>query len=139
MHRILRIPYNPTGPTPSSSPLTYNPLSATDVANSLLPTGTAPAERSKKAVKLSPAGVRRYTIHAFEREERFRPERLVVNGRRERRVVVVLARDGRHYRVLDLDCARLRREEGGGEEGETEIILEGEGEDGEGDTAMSGV
>lgn len=91
-------------------------------------------------MKLSPAGVRRYTIHAFEREERFQPESLVVNGRRERRVVVVLARDGRHYRVLDLDCARQRREEGGGEEGETEIILEGEGgEDGEGDTVMSGV
>ena len=62
-----------------------------------------------------------------------------MNGRRERRVVVVLARDGRHYRVLDLDCAGLRRGEGGGEEGETEILLEGEGGDGEGDTVMSGV
>ena len=42
-------------------------------------------------------------------------------------MVVVLARDGRHYRVLDLDCAGLRRGEGGGEEGETEILLGGGG------------
>ena len=47
---------------------------------------------------------------------------------------------GGHFRVLFLVCARLRRDEGGGEEGETEIILEGEGgEDGEGDTVMSGL
>jgi anaphase-promoting complex subunit 4 len=135
VHRILRIPY--TVSTPSSSPLTYHTLSAQDIAHSLLPNGTAPAARSGKVVQLAPAEVRRYTVHVFEREGRFVPSRLVVNGRKGRRVVVVLARDGRHYRVLDLDCENGRGED---EEGETEISLEGEGEeDGEGDTVMSGV
>lgn len=74
------------------------------------------------------------TIHVFEREGRFTPAKLVVNGRKERRVVVVLARDGKHYRVLDMDYPSRAEEEEG--EGMTEV----EGEIGEdGDTVMSGL
>jgi anaphase-promoting complex subunit 4 len=42
-----------------------------------------------------------YTRHVFE--GRFTPLKLVVNGRKGRRVVVVLGSDRKHYRVLDLD------------------------------------
>lgn len=75
--------------------------------------------------------MKQYTVHVFEHEARFEPARLVVNGRKGRRVVVVLAKDGRHYRVLDLDHPSRRQEEGEGE-GETEV-------DGDGDTVMSGL
>lgn len=52
------------------------------------------------------------------------PHKLVVNGRKGRRVLVVLAQDGKHYRVLDLESV--------GGEG-----VDDSGEDGEGDTIMS--
>lgn len=36
-------------------------------------------------------------------EGRFTPLKLVVNGRKGRRVIVVLGSDRKHYRVLDMD------------------------------------
>jgi anaphase-promoting complex subunit 4 len=60
-------------------------------------------------------------------EARFTPLRLVVNGRKGRRVVVVLGSDRRHYRVLDLDY---------GEGAVEEDDVEGEGEGG--DVEMGG-
>lgn len=49
----------------------------------------------------------------------------MVNGRKERRVVVVLDKEGKHYRVLDLDFKAR-----GGKEGEGGKAEEGqEGED----------
>lgn len=71
----------------------------------------------------------------FEHEARFEPAKLIVNGRKGRRVVVVLAQDGKHYRVLDLDYSSLREGEGEGDD-EGEGGMDG---DGEGDTVMSGL
>ena len=73
--------------------------------------------------------MQQYTIHVFEREGRFTPAKLVVNGRKGRRVIVVLAKDGKHYRVLDMDYPNQQEEE------ETE----GEGDGDDGDTVMSGL
>lgn len=76
--------------------------------------------------------MQQYTIHVFEKEARFTPSKLVVNGCKGRRVVVVLAEDGKHYRVLDLDYPSQREEE----DDETEVEVD---EDVEGDTVMSGL
>jgi anaphase-promoting complex subunit 4 len=54
----------------------------------------------------------KHTRHVFE--GRFTPLRLVVNGRKGRRVVVVLGSDRKHYRVLDLDFSEKTK---GGREG----------------------
>jgi len=58
-------------------------------------------------------------------EGRFTPLKLVVNGRKGRRVIVVLGSDRKHYRVLDMDF----KKGGGGVDGESEES----GADGEGD------
>lgn len=74
-------------------------------------------------------------------EGRFTPLKLVVNGRRGRRVIVVLGSDRKHYRVLDMD---FRKREGRGEEGEgsEDEDEDGAGEgvetDGDGDVEMVG-
>jgi anaphase-promoting complex subunit 4 len=58
----------------------------------------------------------KHTRHVFE--GRFTPLRLIVNGRKGRRVVVVLGSDRKHYRVLDLDFSeKIKRE--GEEDGES--------------------
>jgi anaphase-promoting complex subunit 4 len=57
-------------------------------------------------------------------EGRFTPLRLVVNGRKGRRVVVVLGSDRKHYRVLDLDFKKGDEEDEaseGEEEGDVEM------------------
>lgn len=132
-YRILRLPYNITTQS-DSPPLTYHTLPTSETANHLLPAGSAPASSSRTMTSLTPAAVQQYTIHVFEREGRFTPAKLAVNGRKGRRVVVVLAKDGKHYRVLDMDYPSQREEE----EGETVLDLEGEvGEDG--DTVMIGL
>ena len=134
-HRILRIPYRQT-PQSGDASVTYHTLPAAEHAKHLLPTGSAPAASSRRTTDLTPTLVQQYTIHVFEQEARFSPSKLVVNGRKGRRVVVVLAKDGKHYRVLDLDypSQREEEEEEEEEEGETEVEV---GEDG--DTVMSGL
>ncbi|KAJ8116671.1 hypothetical protein OPT61_g1956 [Boeremia exigua] len=127
-YRILRIAY--TTAQGSAPPLTYHTLPAAENAEHLLPKGSAPAASSRALTKVTPAVLQQYTIHVFEREGRFTPARLVVNGRKGRRVVVVLAKDGKHYRVLDMDYPSQREDE----EGESEVEV---GEDG--DTVMSGL
>ncbi|KAJ4988520.1 anaphase-promoting complex component Cut20/Apc4 [Stagonosporopsis vannaccii] len=127
-HRILRIPYTTTSHI-ETLPLSYHSLAPAEMATHLLPTGSAPAASSRKLTRLTPAVVQQYTIHVFEHEGRFTPARLAVNGRKGRRVVVVLAEDGKHYRVLDMDYPSQRENE---EETEVEV-----GEDG--DTIMSGL
>lgn len=65
--------------------------------------------------------VDKHTRHVFER--RFTPLKLVVNGRKGRRVVVVVGSDRKHYRVLDMDY-RTGGEEvvEGDEEGDVEMV-----------------
>lgn len=44
-----------------------------------------------------------YTWQEFPEGVSWTPERLEVNGKMNRRVICVLAQDGFHYRVYDLD------------------------------------
>ena len=44
-----------------------------------------------------------YTWQEFPQGVSWTPERLEVNGRKGRRAICVLAQDGFHYRVYDLD------------------------------------
>lgn len=45
-------------------------------------------------------------------EGRFTPFKLIVNGRKGRRVIVVLGSDRKHYRVLDMDFSvRKKRQD----------------------------
>lgn len=79
--------------------------------------------------------MRKHTRHVFE--GRFSPLKLVVNGRKNRRVVVVLGRDRKHYRVLDLDFRK--RKEKGEEEGFEGVSSDESGEgSGDDDVEMGG-
>jgi anaphase-promoting complex subunit 4 len=64
---------------------------------------------------------------------------MIVNGRKGRRVIVVLGSDRKHYRVLDMDYWKGGMRVGDGED-EDEDEGEGDGDDGveEGDTEMGG-
>lgn len=58
-----------------------------------------------------PPGVNSYDLkesshllrHTFPKGPTWTPERMEINGRKERRAVCVLAQDALHYRVFDLD------------------------------------
>ncbi|CBX94211.1 predicted protein [Plenodomus lingam JN3] len=86
---------------------------------SLLP--SAPAPTPPNTTQVPRAMVDKHTRHVFER--RFTPLKLVVNGRKGRRVVVVVGSDRKHYRVLDMDY-RTGGEEvvEGDEEGDVEMV-----------------
>ncbi|KAH9869907.1 hypothetical protein J1614_006828, partial [Plenodomus biglobosus] len=86
---------------------------------SLLP--SAPAPTLPDPMRVPQATVDKHTRHVFE--GRFTPLKLVVNGRKGRRVVVVVGSDRKHFRVLDMDFKT------GGESGE---------EDEESDVEMAG-
>ncbi|KAH7128403.1 anaphase-promoting complex, cyclosome, subunit 4-domain-containing protein [Dendryphion nanum] len=134
--------FGSTTPTPSSKPtststststssvppIPYHPLDASITASLLLPTGTPTPLSYRHDHVFSAEEVKKFTRHVFD--ARFTPLKMVVNGRKGRRVVLVLGSDRKHYRVLDLD---FREEKGkGAKEGG------GEGEEGEGDEEMGG-
>lgn len=121
---ILSIPYTPTS-NPERSVLNYAPIPAQDVASTFLPNGTHSAESQRTSVSFSSELVTQYTRHVFE--GRFTPLKLVVNGRKGRRVIVVLGSDRKHYRVLDMDF----KKGGGRVEGEEDS--EDDGGEGEAD------
>lgn len=49
--------------------------------------------------------LQRFVKHVFPKEEGFVPAKLEVNGRKNRRVALVLDEEGRRWRVYDLDHA----------------------------------
>lgn len=103
------------------------------LSSTLLPDGARAPDTVRVNHDISPEVVDKYTRHVFE--GRFTPLKLVVNGRKGRRVVVVLGSDRKHYRVLDLDYRREGRGVGvssGSEDGD------GDEEEGEGDVEMGG-
>ncbi|KAF2678059.1 hypothetical protein K458DRAFT_377414 [Lentithecium fluviatile CBS 122367] len=91
--------------TTKNSIINYTPLPPT-----LLLNGTStptPSSHTSTPLPLSPHLLAKHTRHTFE--GRFTPLKLVVNGRKGRRVVVVLGSDRKHYRVLDLDFRERKR------------------------------
>ena len=98
---------------------------------------------------MTPSLIEKHTRHIFE--GRFTPLRLVVNGRKGRRVIVVLGSDRKHYRVLDMDFkmkkgkdkGKERGGDGGAEGSESESYSDSDSDDdqggrGDGDVEMSG-
>ncbi|KAF2026229.1 hypothetical protein EK21DRAFT_74700 [Setomelanomma holmii] len=134
---ILSIPYTPsqtpgtphtaTTATTAKQALTYTPIPHTSLQSHLLPTGTPVPSTHRPTTDLTHAQIQTCTRHVFE--GRFTPLKLVVNGRKGRRVIVVLGSDRKHYRVLDMDFRKGgKAEDGSGGESE-----DGEEEDGDGD------
>ena len=81
--------------------------------------------------------VEKYTRHVFQ--GRFTPLKLIVNGRKGRRVIVVLGSDRKHYRVLDMDYRMKKKNKENYDEGDgSESESESEAEDRDGDVEMGG-
>jgi anaphase-promoting complex subunit 4 len=102
--------------------VSYTPMPATTLAPTLLPNGAPPPTSLRTIVPVTMDMVTQCTRHVFE--GRFTPLKLVVNGRKGRRVIVVLGSDRKHYRVLDMDFRK-----GGGQ-------VDGEGDSDEETEAM---
>ncbi|KAJ5047724.1 anaphase-promoting complex, cyclosome, subunit 4-domain-containing protein [Bipolaris maydis] len=108
---IVSLPYTPTTVSPMDKQhqqhqkeqlIYFTPISSpAAVPSCLLPQGKPVAHSSRQTIPVTPEDVEKYTRHVFE--GRFTPLKLVVNGRKDRRVIVVLASDRKHYRILDMD------------------------------------
>jgi anaphase-promoting complex subunit 4 len=140
---IISIPYTPPPHPPSHiqtrnhSPLIqYTPLPSEHLPSTLLPRGAAAPTALRQTVAMTPHVIEKHTRHVFE--GRFTPLKLIVNGRKGRRVIVVLGSDRKHYRVLDMDY-RQRRARAEGEDGTDGSETEEDGGGmGDGDVEMSG-
>lgn len=44
-----------------------------------------------------------HPLHVFAANSRFKPERIEINGRKDRRLIWVLGNESRQYKVFDLD------------------------------------
>ncbi|KAF1837407.1 hypothetical protein BDW02DRAFT_543989 [Decorospora gaudefroyi] len=136
---ILSLPY-----TQPAGPIIYTPLPLPTSTSTRLPDGTPAPASSRHHIHITREMVAKYTRHVFE--GRFTPLRLVVNGRKGRRVIVVLGSDRKHYRVLDMDFASKMKkgegkgkDKGGGGGGEESSSDGSDGElDREGDVEMRG-
>lgn len=91
---LLKMPYQ------KQSVIHYKPLEGS-VAQQQLPGGKA--GRITSNLELSEEQIREYAVHTFPPEERFKPLRMEVNGRKDRRFVTVIGEDLRHLRIFDLD------------------------------------
>lgn len=114
--------------------VTYTPLPHASVQQHLLPQGTPPPSLSRNNIAITRETIERHTRHVFE--GRFTPLRLEVNGRKGRRVIVVLGSDRKHYRVLDMDF-RMKKDK----DSRDDVSWNGsdsEAEDGDGDVGMGG-
>jgi anaphase-promoting complex subunit 4 len=104
---ILSLPYTSAS---SSTPITYSTLPSTSYQNHLLPSGKPASPTSRQVVNVNTETIKKHTRHVFDR--RFTPMKLIVNGRKGRRAVVVLGSDRKHYRVLDLDFKESKKNGG---------------------------
>jgi anaphase-promoting complex subunit 4 len=80
--------------------------------------------RTPHEIDLSPLA--KYISHTFGPDDRLLPAKLEVNGKKNRRFVVVLGEDGRQMRIFDLDYS----------EGDEQVTRAFTGRDGDGDAAM---
>ncbi|KAF1952198.1 hypothetical protein CC80DRAFT_527960 [Byssothecium circinans] len=144
---LISIPYTPSPSpsnqaikTPSDPIISYTPFPPSFITSTLLPHGSAIASSSRTNIAITPEVLKKHTRHVFE--GRFTPLKLIVNGRKGRRVVVVLGSDRKHYRVLDLDF-RARRGGKTGGSGDVAQVDEEASDDsewsGDGDVEMGGV
>ncbi|KAG9191539.1 hypothetical protein G6011_10273 [Alternaria panax] len=135
---IVSLPYTPgiNSMSRGHSVIAYTPLPHTSIQEHLLPQGTPPPSPVRSNIAITRDMIEKHTRHVFE--GRFTPLRLVVNGRKGRRVIVVLGSDRKHYRVLDMDFRMKKDTEGGDDGSGSGSGSEGEVEDGDGDVSMGG-
>jgi anaphase-promoting complex subunit 4 len=139
---IISLPYTPatTNNTPHQHPspfITYTPLAQASLHQHFLPRGTPPPPSPRNTISITQDMVEKYTRHVFQ--GRFTPLKLIVNGRKGRRVIVVLGSDRKHYRVLDMDYRMKKKNKEDYDEGDgSESESESEAEDRDGDVEMGG-
>jgi anaphase-promoting complex subunit 4 len=78
----------------------YRPVEE-PVAQKLLPHGKSGI--MPHVLKINLEEMKSFIVHTFPPEERFKPLRIEVNGRKHRRFVTVIAEDLRYLRIFDLD------------------------------------
>ena len=135
---IVSLPYTPAANDVPHQHLliTYTPLPQSSLQQHLLPQGTPPSSPRNKT-SLTRELIQKHTQHVFE--GRFTPMKLVVNGRKGRRVIVVLGDDRKHYRVLDMDYRMRKKNKEDGDEGSgSGSGGESDAEDRDGDVEMGG-
>ncbi|CAI6336371.1 unnamed protein product [Periconia digitata] len=135
---LLSIPYT-TASTSSSFPPHASPsllrilFSESPNSPPLLPSTstTSSSAPQSSTLTLSPPDIESLTKHVFT--PRFSPLKIVVNGRKGRRVLCVVGEDRRHVSVLDLDYRE------GDERLDDDDDDSDEGIEGDGDVVMGGV
>ncbi len=71
----------------------------------------------------NPEHLSTYTWHEFPMGVSWTPQRIEVNGRKGRRAICVIAEDGFHYRVYDLDSPQdMDENEGSKTQGSDEVM-----------------
>lgn len=120
---LISLPYNPASAPVPKHLVAFPPVSSDKIPSTLLPKGHALPTSSRHSVALSAEDVEHYTRHIFE--GRFTPLKLVINGRKGRRAVVVVGSDKKHYRVLDLDFEEGQEGEGESGSGESDVEMSG--------------
>ncbi|KAF1844126.1 uncharacterized protein K460DRAFT_343122 [Cucurbitaria berberidis CBS 394.84] len=118
---LLSLPYT------SMKLVAFSPVPSSRLPDTLLPAGKSVPKSLRTTVPMTSELVKKYTRHVFE--GRFTPLKLIVNGRKGRRVVVVLGSDKKHYRVLDMDFRKRKIKEGQEEGGSADESEEDEDED----------
>ncbi|KAF2423806.1 hypothetical protein EJ08DRAFT_700920 [Tothia fuscella] len=93
---LLILPYRPS----PDCDISYT-ASSTPHSNTYLPKGHAISYSS--SIIVSDEMFSSFVQHTFSEEDRFKPLKIEVNGRKERRFVTVVAEDLRYLRVFDLD------------------------------------
>jgi anaphase-promoting complex subunit 4 len=97
--RLLSLPYRPStddnGGILAYKDLTFS-VFETDISNRQA--GSIEADAQFDQGFLQP-----YTKHVFATSDGFKPVKIEVNGRKNRRICVVLGEDGRQMKIYDLD------------------------------------
>jgi anaphase-promoting complex subunit 4 len=98
---LLSLPYrsSPSGPNALFS---YSDFTA-NISKTQLPNGRADSITKIRPTVLDKENIQPYVKHVFPTMESFKPAKIEVNGRKNRRVCVVLSEDGKQMRIYDLD------------------------------------
>ena len=99
--------------------------SSHDVERHMVP-GGMPIQSGKVSTEITSAQLQQFIKHTFGPDDRLQPAKIEVNGRKNRRFVVVLGEDGRQMRILDLDYREgdekvARALMGGNDDGDDEM------------------
>lgn len=98
---LLSLPYR-SSPSSPNTLFSYSDFTS-NISKTQLPNGRAEGTTKTASTVLGKENIQPYINHVFPTTEAFKPAKIEVNGRKNRRVCVVLSEDGRHMRIYDLD------------------------------------